>query len=110
MEAALYISPSNLEVEHRSFRNTDCRRHCWSRSRLIGLRAVALVGLDGLQQVRSTAIVQDEDPLSQAPQRCTAELVSTGPALTNVVRQACAHVMDLKITEQVGSSVAQTRG
>src|SRR5437773_5134094 len=73
-----------------------------------GLAATTIVALNGADQVLAAAIVQEEDPLSQAPQRRSAELVSTGPALTNVIRQDCAHVVDLKVAEQVGGCAAQT--
>src|SRR5262249_17893134 len=69
--------------------------------------AVALVGLDGAQQVFAASIVQEEDALAQAPQRRGAELVSAGPALRDIIRQGSAHVVDLNVAEQVGGCVAQ---
>ena len=75
----------------------------------VRFRAGAAVGIDGRDQVVGAAIVQEEDALSQSPQRRRAELVSACSALRNVVRQPCAHVVDLKIGEQVGGGVAQTR-
>lgn len=49
--------------------------------------AAAVMGLDGAQQVFASAIVEEEDPLPQTPQRGRAELVSTGAALGDVVSQ-----------------------
>src|SRR6266567_5514515 len=52
--------------------------------------------------------MQEEDALPESPQWGRAELVPARTTLRDVVRQ-CAHVVDLDIREQVGSSVAQTR-
>ena len=73
-----------------------------------GFPTVALMRLDSAEQVAATTVVEEEDALAQAPQGGCAELVATGAALGNVVRQCCPHVMDFNVREQVGSSVAQT--
>ena len=75
-----------------------------------GFTSVALVRLDSAEQVAATSIVEEEDALSQTPQGSRTELISASAALRDVVCQGCPHVMDLKIAEQVGSSVAQTSG
>jgi hypothetical protein len=46
-----------------------------------GFAAAAAVCLDCFHQVRGTAVVQQEYPLSQAPQRSRAELVPARAAL-----------------------------
>ena len=52
--------------------------------------------------------MQEENALPEAPQRRGAELVSSRPALRNVVRQPGAHVMYFNVAEQIGRGVAQT--
>jgi hypothetical protein len=58
---------------------------------------MAGVVLDSAEQISRAAIVQQEDALSQAPQRSCAELVAASVALLDVIRQARTHVMDLNI-------------
>src|ERR1700728_728767 len=53
--------------------------------------------------------MQQEDPLSQTPQRSCAKLVTAGGALRDVVRQAGAHVMDLNVGERAHRGIAQRR-
>ena len=57
--------------------------------------------LDGLEQITSAAIVEEEDALAKAPQRRCAEHVSSGKTLRDVVSEALAHVVD----QQVGISM-----
>src|SRR5271155_4974738 len=63
----------------------------------VSFAAVAGVVLDSRDQVCGAAVVQQEDPLSEAPQGSGAELSTTRGTLRNVIRQAGAHVMDLNI-------------
>ena len=74
---------------------------------MVGFAAIAGVSLDRRDQVGGAAIVQQEDPLSQAPQRSGAELVAARAALRDIVRQARSHVMDLNIRERSHRSIAQ---
>ena len=48
--------------------------------------APAGVGLDGLYEVRRAPVMQQEDALTEAPQRGCSELIRTGLPLLNVVR------------------------
>src|SRR5712691_4256563 len=48
---------------------------------------------DGLQEVVSSAVVQEKQPLPHAPKRRCAELVRAGCALRNSIGQPRAHVM-----------------
>src|SRR6267154_3871869 len=73
----------------------------------IGFAAITLVSVDRSDQVRSTAIVQQEDALPQSPQGSRAELVSARAALRDVIRQARAHVMDFNIGIRIHWSPAQ---
>jgi hypothetical protein len=68
---------------------------------LIGFAAVALVGLDGLDQVGRASIMQKEDALSDAPQRSRSEFVWASAALRNPIGQAFAHV----VNEQIGKKI-----
>src|SRR5947209_3763521 len=73
----------------------------------VGFGPRAVVGFDRSIQVFGAAVVQEEDPLSQAPQGSRAELVSTRATLGDVVVQRRTHVMDLQVAEQIGSGAAQ---
>src|SRR5258708_28918764 len=64
---------------------------------------------DRCQQVCGTAVVQEEDALPDAPERCAAELVAAGSALPDVVSQSGSHMVNLDIAEQVGAGVTKTR-
>ena len=66
--------------------------------RLTGLRAVTEMRFDRFQQVGGAAIVQEEYPLSDPPQRCRAELSATGIALRDLISKA-AHGVHLEVTE-----------
>ena len=52
---------------------------------------------DGLQQIAGPAVVQEEDSLSNAPQRSAPEHVALGGALRDIVRQPGSHMMNQKI-------------
>ena len=67
----------------------------------VGFRAGAGMFADGVEEIRSTAIVEEEDALTEAPERRGAELVGTGSALRDAVGEICAHVMDEQIGEEV---------
>src|SRR4029077_1545285 len=74
------------------------------------LAALAVVIDDRRQQVRSAAVVQQEDPLTKAPQGCGPELVAPGPTLAHVVGQKRAHVMDLNIGVRTYDCAAERAG
>ena len=51
---------------------------------VVGLRAAALMLLDGLQQVAGAPVVQEEEPLAEAPERRGPELAAVGAALERI--------------------------
>jgi hypothetical protein len=73
---------------------------------LIGLAALALVTSDRLHQVGRPSVMKEEDPLSDAPERSSSELVRAGAALRDAVGEAFAHVVDemvrVKIRRLIG--------
>src|SRR6266699_2773169 len=62
---------------------------------------------DGLQQIAGPAVVQEEDSLSNAPQRSAPEHVALGGALRDIVRQPGSHMMNQKIRVEVDRLVLQ---
>ena|ERR1022692_520432 len=52
---------------------------------------------DGVYQVGRPSIMEEEDALSDAPQRSGSELVRPGAPLRDAVGQAFAHVVDQKV-------------
>jgi len=73
----------------------------WSKftSALRGFRAVALVGLDGGQQVSRAPSCSKEDALPETPQRSRAETDRRRAALRDVVRQPSTHVVGFRCHE-----------
>ena len=64
---------------------------------LICLAATAPVIADGFHQVGRPSIMEEEDALSDAPERSGSELVGAGAALRDAVGEAFAHVVDEKV-------------
>lgn len=64
---------------------------------LICLAAKALVISDGFHQVVRPSIMEEEDALSDAPERGGSELVGAGATLRDAVGEAFAHVVDEKV-------------
>lgn len=62
---------------------------------------------DSGQKIGRAAVMQEEDSLTESPQRSGAELIAAGTALRNIVSQAAAHVMNLKIREGFYRCIAQ---
>jgi hypothetical protein len=56
--------------------------------------------------------MEEEDTLSDAPERSGSELVGAGPTLRNAIGQAFAHVVDnkvrVKIPYQLSSGIDET--
>ena len=67
------------------------------------------MGLNRLEQVAGPAVVQEEQPLADAPQRRSAELIPTGRALADMVRQAVPHVMQSKVGERMNLLAGERR-
>src|SRR5262249_2152776 len=68
--------------------------------RRILLVALALVGLDRLDEVRCPTIMKEEDPLAQPPQRRRPKLVRPSEPLDNVVSQPRSHSMQEQVRVQ----------
>ena|ERR1700687_3420982 len=64
---------------------------------LICFAATALVIADGFHQVGRASIMEEEDALSDAPERSGPELVGPGATLRDAVGEAYAHVVDDKV-------------
>src|SRR5262245_25150105 len=80
---------------------------------LICLAAIALVISDGFHQVSRPSIMEEEDALSDAPERSGSELVGAGTTLRDSVGEAFAHVVDekvrVKIRRLIGKRSARVR-
>src|SRR5579864_6758154 len=59
----------------------------------VGLRSGTAMRVDRLDQVHGATIVKKEQALSQTPQRSRAELIRSGPALVDSIRQVRTHVV-----------------
>src|SRR5580704_10259764 len=68
---------------------------------LICLAAKALVISDSFHQVGRPSIMEEEDALSDAPERSGSELVGAGAALRDAVGEAFAHVVDDKVRVKI---------
>src|SRR5262245_22932066 len=64
---------------------------------------------DGLKQIRRPSVVQEEDTLTDSPERSGPELVGTGLALDDVVCEFCAHVVQQQVGKQFDRPVLQNR-
>src|SRR5262245_8580494 len=64
---------------------------------------------DRFPQILRPAVVQEEYPLAQTPERCGTELVTTSCSLKDVVRQTGAHRMERQVGEQIHVLVAERR-
>jgi hypothetical protein len=60
----------------------------------VGFGARTSMLLDGVEYVRGAPIVQEEDPLADAPEWRSAELVGTRSALRDAICQSRTHVVD----------------
>src|SRR5262249_11747916 len=61
---------------------------------LICLAAIALVISNDFHQVGRPSIMEEEDALSNAPERSGSEFVGAGTTLRDAVGEAFAHVVD----------------
>src|SRR5215468_6515483 len=64
---------------------------------------------DGLKQIRRPSVVQEEDTLTDSPERSGPELVGTGLALDDVVCEFYAHVVQHQVGKQFDRPVLQNR-
>ena len=68
---------------------------------LICLAAIALVISDGFHQVGRPSIMEEEDALSDTPERSGSELVRAGATLRDSVGEAFAHVVNEKVRVKI---------
>jgi hypothetical protein len=68
---------------------------------LICLAALASVISDRVHQVVCPSVMEEEDPLSDTPERSGSELVRAGTALRDAVSEAFAHVVDKKVRVKI---------
>jgi hypothetical protein len=59
--------------------------------------AITCMQLNGSHNVIGAAVMQEEDPLTRAPQRRGAEFIALRLTLADAVRQSRAHVMQRKV-------------
>src|SRR5260370_29646951 len=67
----------------------------------ICLAATAPVISDGFHQVGRPSIMEEKDPLSNAPERSGSKLVGASAALRDAVGEAFAHVVDEKVRVKI---------
>lgn len=64
------------------------------------------MGVNCLEEIVGTAVVEEKYALSQSPQRSGTELIRTGSALVDAVGQARAHVVKgevgIRVVDHVG--------
>src|SRR5258707_2356449 len=68
---------------------------------LICLAAIALVISDGFHEVGRPSIMEEEDALSDAPERSGSELIRAGTTLRDAVGEAFTHVVDVKVRVKI---------
>src|SRR5215470_20450922 len=64
---------------------------------------------DGLKQIRCSSVVQEENTLTDSPERSGPELVRAGLALDDVVREFRAHVVQHQVRKQIDRPVLKNR-
>src|SRR5712664_1959511 len=74
---------------------------------LICLAATALVISDGVHEVGRPSVMEEEDALSDAPERSGSELVGAGTTLRDAVGEAFAHVVDEKVRVKIRSLIGK---
>src|SRR4051794_26730185 len=64
---------------------------------------------NGLHQIRGAAIVQEEEPLAESPQRRCAKFISTCGTLADLIRELRTHLVDSEIRVGMDRLVAEPR-
>src|ERR1700674_2856854 len=77
---------------------------------LTGFASRTFVFQAGLDHVRRTAVMQEEHPLADPPQRRSPELVWTGISLRDAVGKSSTHVMQGQIREEIGLHPRKSSG
>lgn len=75
----------------------------------VGFGALAGMFADSVEEIRTAAIMEQEDALTETPERRGAELVGTGAALRDAIGKICAHVMNEQVGEEVSVDLTQAR-
>ena len=76
---------------------------------LIRLAAMTPVGLERVDQVRRSPVMEEEDALPDAPERSGSELIGACGALGDAVFETAAHVVNEKIGVEVRGLAAECR-
>lgn len=71
----------------------------------VGLATFALVSVDSFNQIGRPTIMEKKDTLSNTPERSRSEVVRSGRALRNSIREAFSHVVHEQIRKEVYSLV-----
>src|SRR3974390_1378848 len=74
---------------------------------LVGFRSLTLMLVDGHCQVIGTPVMQEEDALSDPPQRSSAELAAIRATLRNSVSQPSSHVVQREVAQRLEGHLAQ---
>src|SRR5579871_833906 len=74
----------------------------------VGLRSVAAMSMNGANQIAGAAVMEEEETLSNTPQRSGAELASIRISLRHAILQACSHIMYGDIGEGVECLIVLT--
>jgi hypothetical protein len=72
-----------------------------------GKETPAAMRLDRFAQVRGSPVMQEEQPLSQSPQRGSAKFPGARLSLRDSIGQPWAHIMDQQVGEEIHRLVAQ---
>ena len=67
------------------------------------------MSVDGVQQVVSPAVMEEEYALAQTPERCGAEFITRRVALRDSLRQAGTHPMHCQVRIQIYRLLVQRR-
>src|SRR6185295_18319629 len=73
----------------------------------VGLRADTLMRANGCRQIRCPAVVQEEDPLTEPPERRGPEFPRARLSLTDTVGESEAHVVHQQVRIQPHRLIAQ---
>ena len=96
----------------RSAQSVEVVDHASRLGTIIFAVGIAAVRIYGHQQVASPPIVQEEQPLPDAPKRCGAEVIWPGRALINAVGKIVSHLVQREVGVRViglGTQVLKMR-
>src|SRR5438034_5856641 len=67
------------------------------------------MSLNCVEKIIRSSVVEEENPLPKAPQRCGSEFIGAGVALNHVICQAGSHVVHQQIRKKIRRLVTQGR-